>query len=459
MDDAAFSNRRTTMKTEDLITLTATAAAAQIASRAITSEELTRACLSRIAVRDVEVQAFVHISPEYALKQARDRDREQQEGRPTGLLHGVPVAIKDIFDTQDFPTENGWPLHRGRRPAVDAAAVARLRRAGAVILGKTVTTECAYYFPGPTRNPHDITRTPGGSSSGSAAAVAANMVPIALGSQTNGSVIRPASFCGVFGGKPSHGLISRARVLSLSKTLDHVGVFARSIDDIVLAYDVLAGPDPDDIDTAKTPLPSFRAVMRKNGEAAPKFAFVRTPRWDDADLEMRAQFNRLVADLGSHAAPVDFPSKFADCWPTQRAIMAVEMNRSFGAEARKQPGKSSEMLMKLLDEGEGIPVEYYDKLIANVPLLRALFEDGIKGFDVAITPAAKGEAPAADSTGDPVFCTAWSLLGVPSITLPMLRGEHGLPIGVQIVGRKGDDTGVLRAARWLWRNSSFRTSV
>jgi Asp-tRNA(Asn)/Glu-tRNA(Gln) amidotransferase A subunit family amidase len=248
-------------------------------------------------------------------------------------------------------------------------------------------------------------------------------------------------------------------VLSLSKTLDHVGVFARSIDDIVLAYDLLAGPDPDDIDTARTPLPSFRAVMRKSSEAAPKFAFVRTPRWDDADLEMRAQFNRLVADLGSHAAPVDFPSKFADCWPTQRAIMAVEMNRSFGAEARKQPGKSSEMLMKLLDEGEAIPTEYYDKLIASVPLLRALFEDGIKGFDVAITLAAKGEAPAAESTGDPVFCTAWSLLGVPSITLPMLRGEHNLPIGVQVVGRKGDDAGVLRAARWLWRNSSFKPSA
>lgn len=447
------------MKTEDLITLTATAAAAQIASRAISAEDLTRACLARIAVRDVDVQAFVHISPEHALKQARERDREMQEGRPIGPLHGVPVAIKDIFDTYDFPTENGWQVHRGRRPSADAATVARLRRAGAVILGKTVTTECAYFFPGPTRNPHDITRTPGGSSSGSAAAVAANMVPLALGSQTNGSVIRPASFCGVFGGKPSHGLISRARVLSLSKTLDHVGVFARSIDDIVLAYDVLAGPDPDDADTMKTQLPEFRAAMRRNGEGGPKFAFVRTPRWDDADLETRALFNRLVADLGSHAAPVDFPSKFADCWPSHRAVMAVEMNRSFGAEARKFPGKSSEMLMKLLDEGQGIPAEYYDKLVANVPALRALFEDGINGFDVAITPAAKGEAPTADSTGDPVFCTAWSLLGVPSITLPMLRGEHKLPIGVQILGRKGDDIGVLRAARWLWRNSNFRPAA
>ena len=220
------------MKTEDLITLTATAAAAQIASRAISAEDLTRACLARIAVRDVDVQAFVHISPEHALKQARERDREMQEGRPIGPLHGVPVAIKDIFDTYDFPTENGWQVHRGRRPSADAATVARLRRAGAVILGKTVTTECAYFFPGPTRNPHDITRTPGGSSSGSAAAVAANMVPLALGTQTTGSTVRPASFCGVSGLKPGFGELSMHGIAPLTMHLDHVGPIARRVADL-----------------------------------------------------------------------------------------------------------------------------------------------------------------------------------------------------------------------------------
>jgi len=443
------------MKNEELISLTATEAAAQIASRAVTAETLTRACLARIAVRDVDVHAFVHLSPEHAIRQARERDREQGEGRPLGPLHGVPVAVKDIFDTSDFPTENGWRLHRGRKPTVDSAPVARLRRAGAVILGKTVTTECAYFFPGATRNPHDPTRTPGGSSSGSAAAVAANMAPLALGSQTNGSVIRPASFCGVIGGKPGHGMISRARVLSLSRTLDHVGVFARSVDDIALAYDVLAGPDPDDIDTARTRLPEFRGHLRKSGDAAPKFAFLRTPKWDEADLETRVLFNRLIAGLGAKAAPVSLPAKFEDCWPSHRAIMAVEMNRSFGDEARRAPDKSSEMLMKLLDEGKNIPAEYYDKLIANIPSLYAMFADAIKNYDVGITPAAKGEAPPADTTGDPVFNGAWSLLGVPAITLPLLKGEHGLPIGVQIVGRRGDDEGVLRAARWLWKNANL----
>lgn len=438
---------------DDLTSLTASEAASAIAAREISAEELTRACLAKIAVRDMDVRAFVHISPEYAIQQARERDRERAQGK-LGPLHGVPVAIKDIFDTSDFPTENGWRLHRGRRPTRDCAAVTRLRRAGAVIIGKTVTTEAAYFYPGATRNPHDASRTPGGSSSGSAAAVAANMVPLALGSQTNGSVIRPASFCGVIGGKPSHGAISRAGVLSLSKSLDHVGVFARSVSDLALAYDVLVGADPDDADTEKTPLPNFRAELKKAADAPPKFAFVRTPKWDETDVETRSLFNRFIAEIGKNAMPVQMPDQFADCWPSQRVVMSVEMNRSFGEEARKSPEKSSEMLMKLLEEGRSVPADAYAKVLAHVPALRAAFETAIKGYDVAITPAAKGEAPPIVTTGDPVFCTAWSLLGTPSITLPLLTGEHGLPIGVQIVGRKGDDAGVLRAADWLWRKFS-----
>jgi Asp-tRNA(Asn)/Glu-tRNA(Gln) amidotransferase A subunit family amidase len=449
----SIAAEKASLNKEDLASLTATEAASAIAAREISAEELTRACLSRIAVRDGDVHAFIHISPEYAIQQARERDRERAQGK-LGPLHGVPVAIKDIFDTSDFPTENGWRLHRGRRPTRDSAAVSRLRRAGAVIIGKTVTTEAAYFYPGQTRNPHDLARTPGGSSSGSAAAVAANMVPLALGSQTNGSVIRPASFCGVIGGKPGHGTISRAGVLALSKSLDHVGVFARSVADIALAYDVLAGADPDDPDTEKTPLPNFRAEMKKAEEAPPKFAFVRTPKWDAADVETRSLFNRLIADIGKNAMPVNLPDAFADCWPSHRVVMAVEMNHNFGDEARKAPEKSSEMLMKLLEEGRAVPAGAYEKVLANVPALRAIFEKAIKDYDVAITPAAKGEAPPIESTGDPVFCSAWSLLGAPSITLPLLTGEHGLPIGVQIVGRQGDNVRVLRAAEWLWRKFS-----
>ncbi len=229
-----------------MIELTATEAAADIARGVISAEDYTRACLEQIAAAEGDVQAFAHLDPEHALKQARALDGLKADGRRIGPLHGVPVGIKDIFDTADYPTECGSPILADRRPDADAAAVRKLREAGAVIIGKTVTTEFAYFHPGKTRNPRDLKRTPGGSSSGSAAAVAAGMVPLAIGSQTNGSMIRPAAFCGVFGVKPSHGLISRAGALTLSRKLDHVGAFARSIEDLALILDVLVGHDPAD---------------------------------------------------------------------------------------------------------------------------------------------------------------------------------------------------------------------
>ncbi|MGB9352504.1 MAG: amidase, partial [Pseudolabrys sp.] len=246
------------MAGRDLSALTAAQTAAEIASGALSSEEVTRACLDRIEAAEDTVKAFAHLDPEFALAQARESDQWRRSGRPIGPLHGVPVAVKDIIETADWPTECGSPLLAGRRPHNDATVVSKLRAAGAVIVGKTVTTEFAYFSPGKTRNPHDPERTPGGSSSGSAAAVAAGMVPIALGSQTNGSIIRPGAFCGVFAMKPSHGLVSRAGVLPLSRTLDHIGPFARSIEDIALALDAIAGFDADDPDTRPLAASNFR---------------------------------------------------------------------------------------------------------------------------------------------------------------------------------------------------------
>src|SRR6476646_5195992 len=223
--------------------LTAAEAAQRIRDAVLTSEELVQACLERIRALEPKVQAWTFLDEEHALAQARAADERKRSGKPIGPLHGVPVGVKDIFDTADMPTENGTVLHQGRTPRADAAAVRSLRAAGAVILGKTVTTECAYFSPGKTRNPHNPEYTPGGSSSGSAAAVAAGMVPLALGSQTAGSTIRPASFCGVYGFKPTHGLIPRTGVLQLSRTLDHIGLFARSVDDIALIAEQLVGDD------------------------------------------------------------------------------------------------------------------------------------------------------------------------------------------------------------------------
>ena len=290
------------MATGGLIELTAIEAAEQIANGDISAEDYTAACLERIAAIDDTVHAFVHLDPDDALAQARALDERRRNGASLGALHGVPVGIKDIFDTADYPTECGSPLLKGRRPMRDCTAVARLRAAGAVIIGKTVTTEFAYFHPGATRNPHDPERTPGGSSSGSAAAVAAGMVPLAIGSQTNGSMIRPAAYCGVYGCKPTHGTISRHGVLSLSRNLDHVGTFARTLADTALLLEVLAGYDPEDDATRAVAAPAFLETVGEDPPMPPRFAFVRTPIWDKADASARAALEGLVNALGEQAA-------------------------------------------------------------------------------------------------------------------------------------------------------------
>ena len=265
-------------KTE-LIRLSATDLAARIREGATTSEELVTACLERIDELEEHIQAWVHINPDYALEQARNADNERKRGQATGPLHGIPVGVKDIFDTGDMPTEDGTVLHAGRTPAYDATAVGLLRAAGAVIMGKTVTTELATYAPGKTRNPHDPNRTPGGSSSGSAAAVAAGMVPLAIGSQTNGSIIRPASYCAVYGYKPSHGLIPRYRMLRQSRKLDQIGVFARSTEDAALIGETLMAFDDRDPDSRPRARPALvKAALAAPPPPAPPFRPGQKPR-------------------------------------------------------------------------------------------------------------------------------------------------------------------------------------
>ena len=265
-------------------------AAADIRDGRITSVELVGDCLAHVEEVDAEVQAWAFLDRDHALTQAEALDMRRREGKALGALHGVPIGIKDIFDTGDMPTELGSPLWAGRTPRRDASAVTRLRAAGAVIMGKTVTTEYAYFHPGKTRNPHDRERTPGGSSSGSAAAVAAAMVPGAIGSQTNGSVIRPAAFCGVVGFKPTHGLISRSGALMLSRTLDHVGLFARSVEDVALLAETLAGFDEEDPDTRPVARPPFAATAASEPPLPPRFAFVRSPAWTHAEPETGEAF-------------------------------------------------------------------------------------------------------------------------------------------------------------------------
>jgi Asp-tRNA(Asn)/Glu-tRNA(Gln) amidotransferase A subunit family amidase len=438
------------MDASQLNWLSAGDAARALRDGAFSAEQLTQACLARVREADPQVQAWAFLDEAHALNQASARDLDRSEGRPIGPLHGIPVGIKDIIDTCDMPTEDGTVLHAGRMPAHDATVVAKLRAAGAIILGKTVTTECATYSPGKTRNPHNPEHTPGGSSSGSAAAVAAGMVPLALGSQTNGSVIRPASFCGVYGFKPTHGLISRHGVLKLSRSLDHVGMFARTLDDIALLSEILGGWDENDPDTRARAAIPFREIAAQEPPLEPLFAFVKPPTWDRADAETREAFDELLEHLKDRIVEIELPASTAEALEWHRTVMQAEMAANLDREFEQGADKLSESLRGQLARGRELPALEYLRALARMPLLNAGFEEMFERCSAFITPAAPGTAPKGlQSTGDPSFCSIWTFCGMPALNLPLMKGANGLPIGVQLVGQRGEDARLLRTARWL----------
>jgi Asp-tRNA(Asn)/Glu-tRNA(Gln) amidotransferase A subunit family amidase len=439
--------------------LSAVAAARAIASGALSARTLIVACLARIAAREPAVTAWQCLDPAHALAQADACDARQRSGQPLGPLHGVPVGLKDIIDTADMPTENGSVLFAGRRPERDATVVARLRAAGAVILGKTVTTELAAVQPGKTRHPRDAARTPGGSSSGSAAAVADQMCPLALGTQTNGSVIRPASYCGVVGFKPTHGLISRAGILMQSRSLDQVGLFARDVADVALLADVLAGYDPQDPDTRLAAAPRLLEAACTAPAHPARFAFVRSPVWNSADEPTRDGFVRLVAALGDSITERDLPATFAQAHATLQTIMTAEQAVHYGPLWERGRDRISPPLRALIERGQAVTAVEWHRAVATAADLRQALAGWFDTCDAIVTPAATGEAPTGlQSTGSPVFCTIWSLLGMPAISLPLLSGPDGLPIGVQLVARWGEDARLLRTAAWLCQDVGARRS-
>ena len=435
----------------DLSLLGAAEAASALSEGRISSKELVAACLARIEADEERVQAWAFLDPEHALRQARDADLRRREGRPLGPLHGIPVGVKDIIDTQDMPTEDGTVLHAGRTPVEDATVVWMLRAAGAIIIGKTVTTELATYAPGKTRNPHNPAHTPGGSSSGSAAAVAAHMVPLAIGTQTNGSVIRPAAYCGVVGYKPSFGLVSRHGILKQSRPLDQVGVMARSVEDVAFLAEQIIGYDENDPDTRPLPRPLLRETALQEPPVPPTLAFVKTPMWKLADAQCQEAFAELVAHLGDRVEEFTLPAAFKDAWKWHQTVMEADLAKNYEAEYEQGRDKLSEALRGQIERGRRVRAVDYNKSLDKVPALSSglneLFEHR---YEAILTPAAAGTAPRGlESTGSPAFCTLWTLCGLPAITLPLMQGADGLPLGVQLVGPRGGDARLLRTARWL----------
>ncbi len=415
--------------------LSACEAARRIARAELTSEALIRACLERIAEREAVVGAWQYLDPDLALAKAQARDR-QPSRRP---LHGVPIGIKDIFDTADMPTCYGSAIYEGHRPNADAAIVRMLREAGAVVLGKTVTTEFAYFSPGKTANPHRPAHTPGGSSSGSAAAVADFMVPLAFGTQTAGSVIRPAAFCGVVGFKPTHGLVDMAGIKPLAPSLDTVGLFARAVEDVELVGRVLMGEDPR--------VPDLISVRPG------RVGYCRTEHWDQSEPAAASALDQVAARLkgaGVEVAEVELPEVFRGLAEEQQTIMAFEARLALAAEWRDHAGKMSARVLELVETGRTCPEARYETALRCAAAARAAFEGVMASHDLLITPSAPGEAPLGrTTTGDPVFNRIWTLLHVPCLTLPVARGPQGLPVGVQLVGRFKADHQLLAQARWI----------
>jgi Asp-tRNA(Asn)/Glu-tRNA(Gln) amidotransferase A subunit family amidase len=412
--------------------LTASEAAARLAAGTLTAEALIRDCLERARAR-AEVKAWAWLDPEHALAQARAVDRA---GRP-GLLAGVPVGVKDVIDTVDMPTEHGSPIYRGNRPFADAACVALIRAAGGVILGKTVTTEFANRDPRATVHPHNPAHTPGGSSSGSAAAVADFQVPVGLGTQTGGSTIRPAAFCGVIGYKPSFGEFSRVGIKMQCHNLDTLGVICRSLEDIALMRAVLLAQDPRPVDRVS---------------AAPHVGFCRTPAWDHADGDTQALLERTAAGLAAAGATVrDVSPTPADILDHHRRIFEFEAARNYAYEYEVHGDKLSAALRDgLLTPGRALPLSAYVEAIETAEAFRRNLDDLFGEFDVLLAPSAVGEAPEGlGSTGDARFNAIWTLAWTPCVTLPAGTGRKGLPLGVQLIGPRFRDEALLDAAAWV----------
>jgi Asp-tRNA(Asn)/Glu-tRNA(Gln) amidotransferase A subunit family amidase len=417
--------------------LTASQIVREIGAGHITSEAVIRACLDRVEERDQEVGAWTHVDPDLAIGAARAFDR-----RPvTGPLAGVPFGVKDIFDTADLPTEWGTPIHKGRHAGRDAACVALSRKAGGVLLGKTVTTEFANLHVGKTRNPHDLTRTPGGSSSGSAAAVADFMVPLAIGTQTTGSTVRPSSFCGIFGYRPTHGEHRVHGVMEASGSLDTLGICARSIEDVALYRDVLLGIEPQSLPAESKP---------------PRIGFCRTHIWKQVHAPVQKLVEAAAQTLSRKGASVvdaELPKEFETLTDAHRWISSFEFVRNLTYEIENRWDDISATLRGgRISDGQNCSFEKYVNMITLAERCRQRMDQDCDDYDVLLSAAAISEAPVGwDAFVGADLYKMWTVLHVPTITLPVFKGPNGMPVGLQLAGRRHGDRALFTHSDWVYR--------
>ena len=438
----------------DVYNLSVKQIAEKIKDTQLSSVDLCKAYIDRIKKFEKDVHAWAHFDEKLLLEKAGESDNYRRSGKPLGSLHGIPVALKDIVGTLDMPTECGTVLRKGMSASQDAEIVDLLKSEGAIIMGKTATSELAYFGPAKTKNPHDYSRTPGGSSSGSAAVIAAHMAPLSVGSQTGGSVIRPASYCGVVGYKPSFGLISRNGVLKTSENLDHVGVFGKSVEDVAILAKVLIKKDSYDKATIHYSTDSMLEECDKGPLYDPKFIFYKTESWKKIDKKSRDAFEFFIKSFKKNIEVFDTPSYFKDIKKYHQIVHETDMANNFHDYYKKSKNKLSKEMQAAIKRGIDYSAKDYaearDFMSRSYESYKEVFED----YHGIISPSSTGVADKGlASTGSPEFCTVWSFMGTPSISLPLLEGENNLPLGVQLIGDKYDDARFLGVANWLEKES------
>jgi Asp-tRNA(Asn)/Glu-tRNA(Gln) amidotransferase A subunit family amidase len=434
----------------EIISLSLEQLASKIKDAQLSSVDVCKAFIERIEKFDKEIKAWAHFDKKVLLEKAEEADEHRRSGKPLGSLHGVPVAVKDIIGTIDMPTECGTVIRKGKSYSQNAEIIDMLHSAGALVMGKTATSELAFLGPSDTTNPHDNSRTPGGSSSGSAAAVASFMAPVSIGSQTGGSIIRPASYCGVVGYKPTYGLISRNGVLRTSYNLDHMGVFGRSVEDVAMLAKVLIKKDKYDPATIHYSADNFVEETKKGPLFEPKFIFYKTEHWKLIDKKSQGAFEYFIKSFPKNIEVFDTPSYFKDIHKYHQIIHETDLANNFSVYYKKYKKKLSKYMQDAIANGNKHSAKEYAEAIDFMKRSYESYKEVFEDYHGVLSPSSPGVAPKGlKSTGTAEFNKVWSYMGTPCISLPLLEGENNLPLGVQMIGDKYDDHRFLGVANWL----------